>query len=149
MTLKVWQWVFLPGGAETLLSDRSYPHICMNSNFTCVLATKCYHCIALYSMIKFCGLCEIIVPFIVTSGNVCPLTGEPALERENSAVSQVLEDEQSDVSEAVPVASTRKPAIVAFPDDLTVMQVDCGTFHTGMYYTCVYYIRRVAALLSS
>ena len=27
--------------------------------------------------------------------------------------------------------NTDKPAIVPFPDDLTVMQVDCGTFHTG------------------
>ena len=27
--------------------------------------------------------------------------------------------------------STRKPALLALPDDQTVMQIDCGTFHTG------------------
>jgi RCC1 and BTB domain-containing protein len=30
------------------------------------------------------------------------------------------------------VPSTKKPAVVAFPDDLTVMQIDCGTFHTAV-----------------
>ena len=27
--------------------------------------------------------------------------------------------------------STNKPAVVALPDDNTVMQVACGAFHTG------------------
>lgn len=58
------------------------------------------------------------------------------LERETSAVSSVsqtsVENEQSEkVSTSSPVISTAKPSIVALPDDLTVMQVDCGTYHTG------------------
>ena len=31
-----------------------------------------------------------------------------------------------------PPPSTKKPEIIPFPDDLTAMQVDCGTFHTAV-----------------
>lgn len=56
------------------------------------------------------------------------------LEREVSSASSHAsggEDDQNGEEQAAPVVSTDKPARVMFPDDLTVMQVDCGTFHTG------------------
>ena len=63
--------------------------------------------------------------------------GEPVLEREVSAVSSVSQGsvgneqgEEVSVSSS-PIVSTAKPAVVALPDDLTVMQVDCGAYHTG------------------
>jgi hypothetical protein len=56
--------------------------------------------------------------------------GDPMLEREVSMVSS-HEDEQNGAEPAVVSAPTTKPAPVVFPDDLTAMQVDCGTFHTG------------------
>ena len=34
--------------------------------------------------------------------------------------------------------STRKPAMVVLPEEMTAMQIDCGTFHTGI---CMYIIR--------
>ena len=34
--------------------------------------------------------------------------------------------------------STKKPGLVALPEDMTAMQIDCGTFHTGMYTTHLY-----------
>ncbi len=50
------------------------------------------------------------------------------LDRENSSNSQVsVEDEKAHPD---PV-STKKPTMVPLPTDLTAMQVDCGTFHTG------------------
>ena len=39
------------------------------------------------------------------------------------------EDEEMEKGEEL---STKKPATVALPDDMTAMQIDCGTFHTGM-----------------
>lgn len=45
--------------------------------------------------------------------------------------SQDSVEEEQNGKEAVPKVSTSKPARVSFPDDLSVMQVDCGTFHTG------------------
>lgn len=49
----------------------------------------------------------------------------------------VSEDQQASgddktVEEQVPVPSTKKPDTVPFPEDLTAMQVDCGTFHTAV-----------------
>lgn len=41
--------------------------------------------------------------------------------------------DKEEASAEPPVVSTKKPAMVAFPDELTAMQVDCGTFHTGRY----------------
>ena len=41
------------------------------------------------------------------------------------------EDEEMEKGEEL---STKKPAMVALPDDMTAMQIDCGTFHTG---TCI------------
>ena len=40
---------------------------------------------------------------------------------------------EEEAEEAVPVVvSTTKPAPIQFPGELTVvMQIDCGTFHTG------------------
>ena len=32
---------------------------------------------------------------------------------------------------AEPVVSTKGPKMISLPDDLTAMQVDCGTFHSG------------------
>ena len=59
--------------------------------------------------------------------------GEPALERENSALSSQasVENDQSEFPQQAAILTTDKPAIVPFPDELTVMQVDCGTYHTG------------------
>ena len=54
--------------------------------------------------------------------------GELGLERMNSNVSSQASVE--DVP-AVPEVSTKIPAIVPLPDDLTVMNLDCGAFHTG------------------
>lgn len=31
---------------------------------------------------------------------------------------------------------TNKPAMIGLPDDMTAMQIDCGTFHTGIYMEC-------------
>ena len=31
-----------------------------------------------------------------------------------------------------PATATKKPELVTFPDDLTAMQIDCGTFHTAV-----------------
>ncbi len=31
-----------------------------------------------------------------------------------------------------PVPSTKKPRMISLPDDQTAMQVECGTFHTGI-----------------
>lgn len=45
-----------------------------------------------------------------------------------------MEDEQMSETSQVPpppVVHTKKPGTVPLPDDLTAMQVDCGTFHTG------------------
>ena len=61
-------------------------------------------------------------------------TGDPMLEREVSTASSHAsagEDDQNGEEQAPPGVSTDKPARVMFPNDLTVMQVDCGTFHTG------------------
>lgn len=52
--------------------------------------------------------------------------GEPGFEREISAVSSQLSVEGGEKKQSID-----KPAIVPLPDDLTVMQLDCGTFHTG------------------
>ena len=43
------------------------------------------------------------------------------------------EGEEETVAEKEVEASTKKPAMVALPDDSTVMQIDCGTFHTGKW----------------
>ena len=59
-------------------------------------------------------------------------SGEPSLERENSTVSSQVSVEQEQ-AEAPEAGSTKKPVIVPLPDDLTAMQVDCGTFHTGRW----------------
>lgn len=49
-----------------------------------------------------------------------PLPGEPSADKEAS-------------EEAAPEVelSTKKPAVVPLPDDLTAMHIDCGAFHTG------------------
>lgn len=43
------------------------------------------------------------------------------------------EGEEETVAEKEGEASTKKPAMVALSDDCTVMQIDCGTFHTGKW----------------
>ena len=42
------------------------------------------------------------------------------------------EAEEEEAAEKEVEISTKKPAMVALPDDMTAMQIDCGTFHTGM-----------------
>ena len=34
--------------------------------------------------------------------------------------------------------STKKPDVVVLPEDMTAMQIDCGTFHTGTYIANMY-----------
>ena len=41
------------------------------------------------------------------------------------------EEEEEEEGEKEGDISTKKPAMVALPDDVTAMQIDCGTFHTG------------------
>lgn len=53
------------------------------------------------------------------------------LEREVSMASSQASVEEERGQQASPVVSTIKPAVVVLPDNLTAMQVDCGTFHTG------------------
>ena len=45
---------------------------------------------------------------------------------------QASGDDKADKAKEPSVPSTKKPAVVMFPDDLTVMQIDCGTFHTAV-----------------
>ena len=45
---------------------------------------------------------------------------------------QASGDDKAAKADEPPAPSTKKPAVVAFPNDLTAMQIDCGTFHTAV-----------------
>lgn len=53
-----------------------------------------------------------------------------------ASVEEVSEEQAGSDGQAAeaqpPIPSTKKPELVPFPDDLTAMQVDCGTFHTAV-----------------
>jgi len=42
-----------------------------------------------------------------------------------------VDKEPSEEAAPNPELSTKKPAVVSLPDDMTAMHIDCGTFHTG------------------
>ena len=52
---------------------------------------------------------------------------------ESTGGSGAEEGEEEEVTEKEGEISTKKPALLALPDDLIVMQIDCGTFHTGTF----------------
>ena len=54
---------------------------------------------------------------------------------ESGAASVSTGAEEGEEEEEKKELSTNKPAPIALPDDMTAMQIDCGTFHTG---TCVH-----------
>ena len=71
------------------------------------------------------------------------ITGEPGSDKEEDKVTQETEKKKEEFS-------TKKPAILPLPEENTVMQIDCGTFHSGdchminvlhthvITYTCTY-----------
>ena len=61
----------------------------------------------------------------------------PSLASAQASVDEPSEDKDKaggeKAAEAEPAPpSTKKPEVIPFPDDLTAMQVDCGTFHTAV-----------------
>ena len=63
--------------------------------------------------------------------------GEPSADKE------ALEEAAPDVE-----LSTKKPAVVPLPDDMTAMHIDCGAFHTGKAQTHVSFKRCQTAVCS-
>ena len=54
----------------------------------------------------------------------------PGLEHESSVESGGRQSAGPEPEQEAEVL-TKKPGMVALPDDATVMQIDCGTFHSG------------------
>ena len=68
------------------------------------------------------------VPFLIGPSR-CPigLEHEASVESVATSSSPGAEEEEEKEGEV----STKKPAMVVLPEDMTAMQIDCGTFHTG------------------
>ena len=75
------------------------------------------------------------VPFLIGPSR-CPigLEHEASVESVATSSSPGAEEEEEEKEGEV---STKKPAMVILPEDMTAMQIDCGTFHTGRALLCM------------
>ena len=84
------------------------------------------------------GCCSVTIVML--------LLPESSVDRQDSTQSGVSAEEGGGAGPAEPVPDTKKPASVPLPDQLTAMQVDCGTFHTGEM-CCLYFCSHTAHIL--
>ena len=94
---------------------------CRKHNF--LTQEKCDVCV--YACVCVCVLVCMYKWCVVYAGQVSV----------ESVGASGIEEAEEEETEKQDEASTKKPAMVGLPDDLTAMQIDCGTFHTGMENT--------------